>query len=1583
MAASSSSTPLSSVLERTIQTFPPVDNEYRKLVDSSKSVIHVPSFRYTGELKKEIKDRLTHVAKQIQRNPILQYENQNAVEAVSRYYFNTKDSENEIQYNITEYALAYFSVWPYRLTEENEKRRRFFTNDFSPISGQFRGSSFLYITFFAMYASKKLNYGRTVQSAQLQDYLKDVLQGYSKGEITSLEQLKGSLVSNVDEAKIVISAINQAVRSNTSSEQYAYTAKLVEQLTILSNDNADYKHDYTLIMGWLTKPHGIDDNQGRPMDMWGSEIRDVVANKRSDEYLTASDVIMIRKRISELLEGDIAPRLKELNAVAMQETKNINLNRAVVAALTKLIEGEPSISETPRPQIRSKRSLTDISTPEMSKVSRTFAVDTQLSTTQIERYNSLHRRGRINELENIRTKTNASLLISLQQRRHLYAYINFPVLKTRELESLGDLPAFIRDLIVHLEESPDELHRKGQRFLMLDTAAENEEAKRITEILERLNNSTVPIEAELEQAVADDTSSIIPSDFTDAAIRDSLRIIDEGETQFTNIENMVLTQEHDVFATLEEQSHLSSILAGTYPEEHDVLQDVSRISKDTVSTKHARTKHLSSLRVNGVNISTRHNATTEESEVPVEFELEQTKQELEDFADDLAVAKANVLNSDDQFVPPKDRDALLATLDTASRERMVLLQLVGQAIGSMQQQQQRQLSTRQSSEELNRLVQEKDELSRRFKEQADELRRVSENRQTWETFGRQQNEQLKTIKATIDENARRIATLASDKATLEATLQTERNTYAKLQSDVKASEQRITEYNQRLEQYKQQYTAILQNEQSRANEVKTQLEQTRESLHSEQLRLSNAQNALNVSTQTVENLRTTISSTESQLRAKESEVVTLRQSSEALRVELSKTQTNIDLYKSQYEQLRAISEENTRRYQETLRKLQEELQENKQLSRDLEVKLESAQANLQRTTETFNEQQRALTDKMQERIDRLTSEKEKHERRLQKVHDDRARLQQQQDLLQAEINQKNDRLRQLEQDAAELRGNLERARSRKKDLEDVEAVSREQEERNARLAIEAQRVNAMFDDLKRESREFFDKMKKRKGKITELRQELEAFINQQKNASPPSSSSSSSSAPPQIVYLPAPRQPEYTPQELGLHLQSKGILPAVQQDTPVIEFDITAERERHRHVIDQLIVLDNGRAYDAMEDYILQSGDVNPAVFVVLDKLSLFVNMVEGFTNTKHRAFFISTNKPGKGIIRDVIEAASSEVEHSHVLDIMDFQSMRDPVKSIIERALRGKELDSLARNPGDLFTEIVDHPPVETSSATVEDSLERSRSAASSSSIVNDDDDAIEYLFNAHEQLKEDHDFFEFLQAHVLPALDQPDKGVFFSLAHPTDNWSVMRKGASLHQVAEQLSVNLVQHLHVRELRRQRRRPTRLSVRKLLSDYLISNTLGDVHHAGILYQSTNDKITGILASVLHSGFLSAFTYCLGALNIPMEFDSPRLYAAIQNSHFVALVGLRYNAQTAMSQVSRSQLAITAIQAAFSNKLDFLLLPSNRITPITIPLDATIFSNAPRSRLEYIQRVERSEEATYEQQRRRLRRLTSSRRTIF
>lgn len=1517
------------------------------------------------------------------------------MEAVAKYYFNTKDSENEMQYNLTEYALAYFSAWPYTLTKENEKRRRFFKNEFSPISGQFRGSSFLYVTFFAMYTSKKLNHGRTVQSAQLQDYLKDVLQGYPEDGSSPLEKLKGQLVANAKEADVVVSAINQAVQSNVSSEQYDYTAKLVKQLTILSNYNADYRDDYTSIVDWLAKPHGIDDNLGRSMDMWGEEIRGITSNVRQDEYsykyLTPPDIEVITNRINELLNGDVvAPRLRELNAIAIEATKNINLDRAVIAMVTKIIEEGPVTSETSRPSSKSKRSLADISTSEKSRKSRTFAVDTQLSTTQIERYNALHLANRIEKLKAIRTETNASLLISLQQRRQLYAYINFPVLKTHELESLSDLPAFIQDLVVYLDEIPDEPFRKNQRQLIFDVNTENAEAQRLSALRKEIQSNVVPLEAELEQAITDDEitegSSILSSGAFDNAIQDGDSVIKTAEEDLKETEDQADAQIVEVYAATSEQSKLHDAFGLVQSEGLRVTNNIEQTSKDIRSVKRVQQRSQTPMRVKNLRIGSTSTSIfgtdTDEPDIPVEFEFEQAKQQLEDFADDLAATKSNILNSDDQFASPKDRDALLATLDTASRERMALLQLVGQAIGSMQQQQQRQLSTRQPSEELARLVQEKDELSRRFKEQADELRRVSENRQTWETFGRQQTEALKTLRATIDENTQQIATLTSDKATLEETLQKEQTTYAKLQSNVEASEKRIADYNERLERYKQRYTATLQNEQSRANEVNTQLEQTRDSLRSEQLRLSNAQNALNVSTQTVKNLRATISSTESQLRAKESEVVTLQQSSDALRTELSKTQAEINTHRIQYEQLRAISEENTQRYQTAVREVQNQLQESKQLSRDLEGKLENAQANLQRTTETFNAQQRALTDKMQERIDQLTSEKEKRERKLQKVHNDRTQLQQQQLLLQAEIEQKNDGLRRLEQEAAELRGSLERARSRKKDLENVEAVSREQEERNVGLTIEAQRVNAMFEDLKRESREFFEKMKRRKGKITELRQELEAFVNQQKKAPPPPSSSSSS-APPQIVYLPAPRQPEYTPQELGLHLQSKGILPAAQQDTPVIEFDITAERERHRHVIDQLIVLDNGRAYDAMEDYILQSGDVNPAVFVVLDKLSLFVNMVEGFTNTKHRAFFISTNEPGKGIIRDVIEAASSEVEHSHVLDIMDFQSMRDPVKSTIERALRGKELDSLARNPGDLFTEITPHPPVETISTTVEDSLERSRSAASSSSIVDDDGDDIRYLFNAHEQLKEDHDFFEFLQAHVLPALDQPDKGVFFSLAHPTDNWSVMREGASLRQVAEQLSANLVQHLHVRELRRQRRRPTRLSVRKLLSDYLISNTLGDVHHAGILYQSTNDKITGILASVLHSGFLSAFTYCLGALSIPMEFDSPRLYSAIQNSHFVALVGLRYNTQTAMSQVSRSQLAVTAIQAAFSNKLDFLLQTRNRIKPIAIPLGATIFSDAPRSRLEYIQRVERSEEATYEQQRQRLRRLTSSRRTIF
>ena len=435
-------------------------------------------------------------------------------------------------------------------------------------------------------------------------------------------------------------------------------------------------------------------------------------------------------------------------------------------------------------------------------------------------------------------------------------------------------------------------------------------------------------------------------------------------------------------------------------------------------------------------------------------------------------------------------------------------------------------------------------------------------------------------------------------------------------------------------------------------------------------------------------------------------------------------------------------------------------------------------------------------------------------------------------------------------------------------------------------------------------------------------------------------------------------------------------------ELPVVEFDIMAEREKHRAIIEQIDILSNTRAYDAVHDYILTSGDIDRSVFVVLDKLAQFVALVEGSTNSRPGSFWTQTAKADKKIIHDIIEAASSEQDYSHVLDIHDFPDIHEVVRSIVQRVLQSRYTVTREEAPESLFEKL---PAVSLQQlprtfprfTDVETSLGRDRSGALAYPVNH------EKVFDGNGFLREDTDFFDMIRAYVLPALDQPLKGIRFSVSHPPkdDNWTVFTMNTPLREVVESLSDSLTRELHVREVNRRRRRPTRLSVRKLLSDYFIDNAVNDIHRFGTRYLETNDRIDGILKSVLNNGFMSAFSYCLEKLGIPQIYTNPTFYSALHKNDFIDLVALRYNCIIAPSQVSRAQGSTFSIQAAFSNKLDTFLDPVNRIAPKEIPGSSKVFaSDAPLSRTAYLRERQSLRALTYDERQpeRNVRRRTTS-----
>lgn len=567
-------------------------------------------------------------------------------------------------------------------------------------------------------------------------------------------------------------------------------------------------------------------------------------------------------------------------------------------------------------------------------------------------------------------------------------------------------------------------------------------------------------------------------------------------------------------------------------------------------------------------------------------------------------------------------------------------------------------------------------------------------------------------------------------------------------------------------------------------------------------------------------------------------------------------------------------------------------------------------------------------------------------------------------LLQNEINQSIEKIESLEKELTKQKAHNKSVRKLQSDLVVLDQIQEKEESVRENEDIEkivtTESLIKQLDEQQQSIRELLESL----AKMTK------SFNNIGENTN------SSAGAVAQFSTIPL----QYTAHDLGVHLQNKGMIPS-RDEIPIVEFDITAERERHRSIIDQLIVLDDSRAFDAMEEYILTSGDIDPAVFVVLDMFAVFVNMVEGSTNSRKNSFWKSndTDNNNKSIIRDIIEAASSEVEHTHVLDVANFTDIRPVITSLVNQVFKSKYLDTVAENPGSIFAPMKQHPQPTFTFANQGESFNRKQSGA-----LLTPESPVEKLFDTQNQLKHNYNFYDFTRQYVLPVLNQPDKGIIFSLTDsPNDPWAAFKENSSLDQVAIQLSNAIIQHLHVKEVGKRRRRPTRLSVRKLLSDYIISNTLNNVHHSGILYTNTNDKIKNILVSVVHNGFLAAFDYCLNILRVPREFDSPYMYSALQNPHFVDLVALRYNCTAALTQSTRAQISTVALQLAFSNKLDYFQEQSNAIQPLTIPLTDDVYSDAPKSRSTYLSAVTDSTEERFKTQRKRLRRVTRSRTIVF
>lgn len=426
----------------------------------------------------------------------------------------------------------------------------------------------------------------------------------------------------------------------------------------------------------------------------------------------------------------------------------------------------------------------------------------------------------------------------------------------------------------------------------------------------------------------------------------------------------------------------------------------------------------------------------------------------------------------------------------------------------------------------------------------------------------------------------------------------------------------------------------------------------------------------------------------------------------------------------------------------------------------------------------------------------------------------------------------------------------------------------------------------------------------------------------------------------------------------------------VNKAPQVVLFDITAERAKYQAITEQLGILDNSRAYDAMENYIMTSSDIDSSVFVVLDAFSHFVNTVEGATNSRRGSFWVSDKRKHTKIIRDIIEAASEETEHHHVLELTDIPNLENDVFTLIESVLRSQYLESASERPDLLFEPVPTYASATRSRPMSTFSTHsRTRIGAAPTRLPH------KRIFDAHELTRKTYDFSDALRMYVLPVLNQPSKNMEFTMTTPTgdDPWTIFDEGSHLTDVARTLTTNLLQRLHVRQVGKRIRRPTTLSVRKFLSDLILSETTSRFLHAAIRYQDVNRKLFGILDSIVANGFLSAFTYCLKKVGVPKDFKSEYMYSALNNEDFSELVAFYYNFTVASTQASRSTLATDTAARRVSDKFDFFLSPNNRIQPMPIPRPNEVYTpGVAQSRYGYITQLTSSDRADYRAHRRRI-----------
>lgn len=608
-----------------------------------------------------------------------------------------------------------------------------------------------------------------------------------------------------------------------------------------------------------------------------------------------------------------------------------------------------------------------------------------------------------------------------------------------------------------------------------------------------------------------------------------------------------------------------------------------------------------------------------------------------------------------------------------------------------------------------------------------------------------------------------------------------------------------------------------------------------------------------------------------------------------------------------------------------------------------------------------------IIDRLNRTISEMQTTATDAQHEYDQVRANNATLQAEIDRLNAGISENEARIDELTKENAQKTEMIVELEEKITELEALSDIAEENRIRSIREALEeGARLETRLDDEDQHNRHILDEIVTIEEDGVNLRGDLERARKKARKAKK------------KFEELKERQRKEHAPKTIPpldviamiRSLSSPSTATTSAQSPPVVYFDITAERDKYRAIADQLSILDTSRAFDAMENYIMTSRDIDSSVFVVLEEFSRFVNSVQGATNNRRFSFWITDTRQHTSIIKDIISAASEEVDHVHVLEKSSYPDLEHTIHELIDNTLRNYYTENAEDHPELVF----DFAPAEVALITANPvhphtTHKRERTGALLSTRPHPK------VFDGHELSTTDYDFLEMLRMYVLPVLNQPAKGIDFTINTPTDDdtWTHVDAGAHLPNVVDALTTNLIHRLHIRQVGKRIRRPTTLSVRKYLADLILSETTSRFQHSGVRYLDVNRKIFGILDSVVDNGFLSAFTFCLGKVNVPEDFHSELFYAALKSVDFRELVTIQYNYRVASTQTSRAVSAVSLAARQFSDKLDYMLERANRLKPLEIPLPTDVYvSNVPQTRYEYVEALASSSRPEFRVQRRRV-----------